>query len=77
MDNRQYQVMMKKIGLLPKIITKQLYVEKNLIEFQIAKLKLIKKEVKKMIGISVAAKKEWEATLNYFGLTHEECEKYP
>lgn len=30
-----------------------------------------------MIGISVAAKKEWEATLNYFGLTHEECEKYP
>jgi len=33
MDNRQYQVMMKKIGLLPKIITKQLYVEKNLIEF--------------------------------------------
>ena len=30
-----------------------------------------------MIGISIAAKKEWEATLNYFGLNHEECEKYP
>ena len=30
-----------------------------------------------MIGISIAAKKEWEATLNYFGLIHEECEKYP
>lgn len=50
--------------------------------FQTIRLKLsinkkIKKEVKKMIGISVAAKKEWEATLNYFGLTHEECEKYP
>lgn len=28
-----------------------------------------------MIGISIAAKKEWEATLNYFGLNHEECEK--
>ena len=39
--------------------------------------KIIKKEVKKMIGISIAAKKEWEATLNYFGLIHEECEKYP
>lgn len=30
-----------------------------------------------MIGISVAAKKEWEATLNYFGVSHEECIKYP
>jgi len=30
-----------------------------------------------MIGISIAAKKELEATLNYFGLIHEECEKYP
>ena len=39
--------------------------------------KIIKKEVKKIIGISIAAKKEWEATLNYFGLIHEECEKYP
>ena len=31
----------------------------------------------KMIGISVAVKKEWETTLNYFGVSHEECEKYP
>ena len=31
----------------------------------------------KMIGISVAVKKEWETTLNYFGMSHEECEKYP
>ena len=30
----------------------------------------------KMIGISVAVKKEWETTLNYFGVSHEECEKY-
>lgn len=30
-----------------------------------------------MIGISVAAKKEWDATLNYFGVSHEECIKYP
>lgn len=30
-----------------------------------------------MIGISVASKNEWEATLNYFGLTHDECKKYP
>lgn len=26
----------------------------------------------KMIGISVAVKKEWETTLNYFGVSHEE-----
>lgn len=30
-----------------------------------------------MIGISVAAKKEWEATLNYFGVSHEKCIRYP
>lgn len=30
-----------------------------------------------MIGISIAAKKEWEATLNYFGKSHDECQKYP
>ena len=35
------------------------------------------KEVKKMIGISIAAKKEWEATLNYFGIANAECKKYP
>ena len=28
----------------------------------------------KMIGISVAVKKEWEATLNYCGMSHVECE---
>lgn len=30
-----------------------------------------------MIGISIAAKKEWDATLNYFGVSQEECGKYP
>lgn len=30
-----------------------------------------------MIGISIAAKKEWDATLNYFDVSQNECRKYP
>lgn len=30
-----------------------------------------------MIGISIAAKKEWETTLTYFGINHDELQKYP
>lgn len=41
-------------------------------------MKIVKQEEKtKEIGISIAAKKEWEAVLNKYNINIDECSKFP